>query len=506
MKLKFLFLLMSLSCLLFSCEEDLVQPQQVNESAIGIANAQIINSVDSYRSNLLVEGRFEPTADPFLVQTGTSYGFDVSSNRSRNGSNAARFEIRNEANQIRSEISLAGETQSERWYGNSLYLPANDWDSDLNPDGWDIITQWHAREDKGEDARFPPIALVVSKGRLSLVVYWATQADNTNSTVSGKKVFDLGTLEKDKWLDMVYHINFSHESDGVLEVWKNGEKVINYNGPNCYNDKSLPYFKAGIYKRRWYDVTKRVVYVDEVRVGNKNAKYYDVAPSGSTLVAQEELESNDNSKKLKLNLINANSDLFIQRLTKNSILDLASLPTKNLNISATTSENIGSVVFKLTGRENKTVIESQAPYTLFGDENGDFQSWIPAEGEYTLIATPYSGANGEGTAGTPVTIKFEVVNLSTDGSGTPKVTMVINNDETLTDSRRAILRIKAVNAAEMRFYDDSDSEWTDWEPATSIKSWTLSKGDGSKWVKVQVRNNAAVMSESYADGIILRSK
>ncbi|MDQ3289875.1 MAG: polysaccharide lyase, partial [Bacteroidota bacterium] len=306
MKFKFLFLLFSLSIFLFSCEEELIQPQQVTQSAIGFANAEV-NSVDSYRSHLLVEGRFEPTAEPFLVQTGTSYGFAVSSNRARNGSNSGRFEIRSEDHQIRSEITLSGETQSERWYGNSLYLPSNDWDSDLNPDGWDIITQWHAKEDAGEDARFPPIALVVSKGRLSMVVYWATQAENTNETVSGKKVFDLGTLEKDKWLDMVYHINFSHESDGVLEVWKNGEKVINYNGPNCYNDKSLPYFKAGIYKRRWYDITKRVVYVDEVRVGNKNAAYHDVAPSGSTLIEPEEFESIDNSKKPRLNLINANS-------------------------------------------------------------------------------------------------------------------------------------------------------------------------------------------------------
>ncbi|MDQ4141814.1 MAG: polysaccharide lyase [Bacteroidota bacterium] len=505
MKFKFFTLLVALPLFLFSCEEELIQPTQVNESAVGIANAELINSVDSHRSNLLAEGRFEPNAEPFGIQTGTTYGFAVSDNRARNGSRAARFEIRSEDNQIRSEITLPGETHSERWYGNSIYLPSNDWDSDLIPNGWDIITQWHAKEDEGEDARFPPIALVVTKGRLSVVVYWATRAENTNSTLSGKKVFDLGTLEKDKWLDMVYHINFSHESDGVLEVWKNGEKVINYNGPNCYNDNSLPYFKAGIYRRRWHDITKRVVYVDEVRVGNKNADYYDVAPSGSTLKEPVEFESNDNSKKLKLNLINANSDLFIQKLTKSAILDLATLPTKNLNISATTSSDIGSVVFKLTGHENKTVIDSQAPFTLFGDKNGDYQSWIPTAGEYTLTATPYSNANGEGTAGTPVTINFEVVNLSTDGSGTPKVSMVINNGEGLTDSRRATLKIKAVNAAEMRFYDDSDSEWTDWEPAASVKTWTLSPGDGSKWVKVQVRNEAGVMSESSSDGIILRT-
>ncbi|MDQ4141815.1 MAG: hypothetical protein M3142_15000, partial [Bacteroidota bacterium] len=69
----------------------------------------------------------------------------------------------------------------------------------------------------------------------------------------------------------------------------------------------------------------------------------------------------------------------------------------------------------------------------------------------------------------------------------------------------AILTIKAVNATKMRFYDNRNSRWTNWEPVSSTKIWTLSRGDGSKWVKVQVRNAAGVMSQSSSDGIILRT-
>src|SRR5207253_4211735 len=102
------------------------------------------------------------------------------------------------------------------WYGLSMYLPSEYWQTSTDLEAWDIISQWHAMEDNGEAARFPPISLVVSKGRLGVVMYWATRSNNTNSTISGKKKFDLGPVIKDKWIDLVFHINFSHQSDGVL--------------------------------------------------------------------------------------------------------------------------------------------------------------------------------------------------------------------------------------------------------------------------------------------------
>ncbi|MDO6391757.1 malectin domain-containing carbohydrate-binding protein [Pontibacter sp. BT731] len=115
-----------------------------------------------------------------------------------------------------------------------------------------------------------------------LKVVWASKAIHTDATKDGEKTYDLGPVEKDKWLDFVYHINFSYKSDGVLEVWKNGVKVVDHRGPNSYNDQTVPYFKYGIYKRNWENISKRVIYVDDVRVGSENATYNDVAPSRST--------------------------------------------------------------------------------------------------------------------------------------------------------------------------------------------------------------------------------
>ncbi|MDQ3289851.1 MAG: polysaccharide lyase, partial [Bacteroidota bacterium] len=314
---------------------------------------------------------------------------------------------------VRSEILLPAETSSNRWYGFSMYLPSGYWQNSMASDTWDIIAQWHALEDRGESARFPPIALVVSKGRLNVVMYWATRSTNTNSTISGKKVFDLGPVIKDRWIDFVFHINFSHQSNGVLDVWFNGTKAVSFRGPNSYNDNQYPYFKTGIYKRDWGSISKRALFIDDIRTGTGSADYNDVAPSGSGSnnkppVADENPGSTSGQKVESFTLVNADTDKDIRTIGNGATIKLSSLPTKNINIRANTNSTSGSVYFALSGAKNFTKSEADAPYALFGDSNRNYNPWRPALGKYTLKATPYTGANRSGSAGTPLTINFTI--------------------------------------------------------------------------------------------------
>ncbi|GAB3042575.1 lamin tail domain-containing protein [Spirosoma pulveris] len=111
-----------------------------------------------------------------------------------------------------------------------------------------------------------------------------------------------------------------------------------------------------------------------------------------------------------LTLINADSDLPIRELVANDVLNLATLPTRNLNIRANTNPTtVGSVKLSLSGSQNQNVTETVAPYSLFGDVAGNFNAWVPPVGSYTLTATPYTGPAATGTAGTPLTMSFSVV-------------------------------------------------------------------------------------------------
>jgi hypothetical protein len=93
-----------------------------------------------------------------------------------------------------------------------------------------------------------------------------------------------------------------------------------------------------------------------------------------------------------------------------AILDLATLPTRNLNVLARTSPAlVGSVRFALDDDPNFRT-ESTAPYALAGDcGDGCYHAWTPSSGTHTLTATPFGEASAGGAAGPALAIRFTVV-------------------------------------------------------------------------------------------------
>ena len=205
----------------------------------------------------------------------------------RKGKGVARFEfmksdVTNYNGYVRAEIHRDCPTDAENWYAFSNYLPT---DFVTDPMA-EKIAQWHEVPDwdLGENWRSPPISLGVENGRYYVQILWAAAAVNTNNSKDGEKKVDLGPVDKGKWNDFAFHIKFSYKADGILEIYKNKVKIFSLYGPNSFNDKNYPYFKIGIYKWGWNGwasyspESKRVLYMDEVRIGNKNANLNDVSP------------------------------------------------------------------------------------------------------------------------------------------------------------------------------------------------------------------------------------
>lgn len=173
------------------------------------------------------------------------------------------------------------------WYGFSIFLP-----SDFVPsEDWEIVTQWHVDPDSAEErARNPPMTITTTDGRWGMRSSWddnpITQKDANGKWIyGGTNRYDLGPYKTGVWTDWVVHVKWSYKADGVLEVWKDGVKVINQmNIPNCYNDNKGPYIKFGIYKgwtsgsRPEPGITKRILYHDEFRMAGANGSYDTVAP------------------------------------------------------------------------------------------------------------------------------------------------------------------------------------------------------------------------------------
>jgi len=127
-----------------------------------------------------------------------------------------------------------------------------------------------------------------------------------------------------------------------------------------------------------------------------------------TVVNDSEEKNQPTTNGESFTLINADTEEDIMTLASGATINLAALPTKNLNIRYNSSTEVGSVVLSLSGEQSMKVTESGAPYA-FEDNNGNYKGWSFATGSYTLKATPYTENGGDGTAGSTLTINFTVV-------------------------------------------------------------------------------------------------
>ncbi len=207
------------------------------------------------------------------IQTATPYGITASTTHAFDGTKSARFELRDTDPEshsgTRAEISFPTPTTNNFWYSYALYMPSDQYKDEKEDE---VITQWH-----GGGGITPAISLRVSNGHIIM-----RTPDDART--------DLGVVEKDRWHTYVYHIIHSAGSDGLIEVWKDGQKLVTRNGPSMYaltGDFHLPNWKMGIYKSDWNGskttaTNLRVLYFDDIKYASGNATYTDVLPASST--------------------------------------------------------------------------------------------------------------------------------------------------------------------------------------------------------------------------------
>jgi hypothetical protein len=202
-------------------------------------------------------------------QTTTKYGITIADTPVYSGAKSARFELRDgdplNNNGTRAEITFPTITNLNRWYSFALYFPAAAYKYDRKDE---VITQWH----QGGGAT-PALCLRTKKDRLYL-------------RIMGDIWVDLGAIDKDKWHSYVMHIVHSSGSSGIVDMWRDDVKILSRTGPNMYkvgNTYKNPNLKLGIYKSAWNgsetsDTKLRVLYFDEIRLGNEKASYLEMVP------------------------------------------------------------------------------------------------------------------------------------------------------------------------------------------------------------------------------------
>ena len=410
----------AISCEMNSMEEPLLSDQLENENNQSAADQNGANL--RIGQNYIFEETFEGSR-PFSTAHGPEIGADHSvtfvDRPGSSNNTAARFELRYDDPDVkgsrRAEWTIVkgenGDIKKDTWYSFEVYVP----NSYIDESDEEVINQWHQDGNASASIR-------IENGRFLWRFY-----------INGNKIdTDLGRIEKDTWNSVVVHMVHSYNSDGVTEVWINGRKLMDQKGRNINNDP-LPKWKIGIYKSEWEDgrtnTTRRVLYFDNVRVGNENATYEEmqagfgnggtvtppvIQPEEQTPVTQPDAQpdlSDSGSGIGSLTFVNAQYESDIYSLTDGSRLSLEEQGTYKINIRADIqSSAVKSVKFELSGSKSHTYIDNAEPYALFGDDSNGNYYYGPgmSPGNYTLRITSYSDIKGRGTALGSREVKFTI--------------------------------------------------------------------------------------------------
>jgi hypothetical protein len=364
-------------------------------------------------TNFLFEETFEgnkPLSTVINEQTSTNYGVTIANSPVFQGSKSGRFELRDSDPQAhggtRAELFVINPIeQKDMWYSFAAYFPSKDYQYDNTNE---VLSQWKQPGSSGN-----AFTLRIQRDEFYVRII------PTDKSREWKNL-KLGKVDKDKWHEFVIHVVHSGKSDGHLEIWKNGEKVLDYKGPNNYDEFRLPYWKLGVYKPIWNKYTtstsKRVVYYDNIRAGDKNASYNEMrsGTNNQTNSTPSILEDQVTSNEFSISLVNAHTEKVVKTISNNETIRFSTLGTNKLNFKANVGSNssIQSVKFKLEGSNSHSYLDSAPPYALFGDDgkgNYYFGKILP-QGTYKLTATFYSDKDGNKQAGSPLVTNFYIKN------------------------------------------------------------------------------------------------
>jgi hypothetical protein len=119
---------------------------------------------------------------------------------------------------------------------------------------------------------------------------------------------------------------------------------------------------------------------------------------------------------LQFRLFDANTDLPIQYLYNDTVINLYTQPTQNFNIKAHKNGTVASVLLIYNSSvANFSVADSNPPFSLCGEVTQepirDYKACsVLGVGRHTITTIPYQKANLTGRMGKPYQVTFNIVN------------------------------------------------------------------------------------------------
>jgi hypothetical protein len=206
--------------------------------------------------------------------------FEIQSQIKRKGKTAAKITLRtgdvvepandsslaSERDELQEADYLFSDENKTYEYRFSLYIP----DSFPIVSTRLIIAQWKQKCPSEECSDNSPIvAIRYQSGKLFITL---------NSDSGRRRLFELKNECRNRWLDFMFQIRFSQQSDGEIKTFLNDSSIISYQGKTCYSQKpgyhlknNKFYFKMGLYRDRMLE--PMFIYLDEYEKKELSSSY-----------------------------------------------------------------------------------------------------------------------------------------------------------------------------------------------------------------------------------------
>ncbi len=122
-----------------------------------------------------------------------------------------------------------------------------------NTADWALLNQFHA----DDDYTSPPFALELIGERMAIIVRFKTPGEDSETKL--ELYVDHHNVKRGHYYDFELEVSFDIGGGGFLDVWRDGEQIVDYDGPIGYGYGV--YWKQGIYREQ-SEETLAVVYKD----------------------------------------------------------------------------------------------------------------------------------------------------------------------------------------------------------------------------------------------------
>lgn len=231
-----------------------------------ISKAEIEHYLDLEESkisanNLLDNNKNYPmhfTANGGQLYDTSSKNVWIDKAHNREGQNSIGFQLNKNEGRIETLIADIPNNKS-KFVSFSVFFPKNY----EPPVDWNLFAQWW----QGAPAS-PPISFELKPNTKHLEMQIVTRngtAEHPNYIVHYNEV-----LKKNEWIDFTIELKIDDTGgeEGILKVWKNNKRIVNYHGKLGYiNLNSHTNFRIGLYRSETNQRRVQAFY-DEIKIGN----------------------------------------------------------------------------------------------------------------------------------------------------------------------------------------------------------------------------------------------